>query len=50
MREVFNKGLNEADQKEGYLKKSKNIEDKNEKQLKATEDFGKNNWIKIQNH
>ena len=29
--EVFNKGLNEADQKEGFLKRLKNIEDKNEK-------------------
>ena len=46
---VFNKGLNE-DEKEGLFKRLKNIEDKNEKQLKAIEDHGKNNWIQIQNH
>ena len=31
---VFNKGLDESDQKEGLLKRLKNIEDKNEEQLK----------------
>ena len=34
----FNKGLKEADKKEGLLKRLKNIEDKNEDQLKAIED------------
>ena len=38
---IFNKGLNENDQKEGLLKGLKNIEDKNEKKLKAIEDHGK---------
>ena len=47
---IFNKGLNEDDKKEGLFKRLKNIEDKNEKQLKAIEDHGKNNWIQIQNH
>ena len=37
----FNKGLKEVDKKEGLLKKLKNIEDKNEEQLKAIEDQGK---------
>ena len=31
--EIFNKGLNKDDQKEGLFKRLKNIEDKNEKQL-----------------
>ena len=30
--------------KEGLLKRLKNIEGKNEEQLKAIEDQGKNNW------
>ena len=47
---IFNKGLDKDDQKEGLFKRLKNIEDKNEKQLKAIEDHGKNNWIQIQNH
>ena len=34
----FNKRLKEADKKEGLLKRLKNIEDKNEDQLKAIED------------
>ena len=37
---IFNKGLNE-DKKEGLFKRLKNIKDKNEKQLKAIEDQGK---------
>ena len=32
---IFNKGLGKSDQKEGLLKKLKNIEDKNEELLKA---------------
>ena len=38
---VFNKGLSEEDKKEGLFKRLKNIEGKNEKQLKAIEDQGK---------
>ena len=41
---IFNKGLKEEeDKKEGLLKRLKNIEGKNEEQLKAIEDQGKNN-------
>ena len=35
---ISNKGLKEEDKKEGVLKRPKNIEDKIEKQLKATKD------------
>ena len=35
---IFNKGLSEDDEKEGLLKKVKNIKGKNEEQLKAIED------------
>ena len=38
MGKIFNKGLSEDDKKEGLLKKLKNIEDKNEEELKAIED------------
>ena len=34
----FNRGLKEEDKKEGLLERQKNIEDKNEEQLKAIED------------
>ena len=40
---IFNKGLDKDDKKEGLFKRLKNIEDKNEEQLKATEYHGKNN-------
>ena len=40
---IFNKGLSKEDKKEGLLKKIKSIEGKNEEQLKAIEDQGKNN-------
>ena len=36
--EFFNKGLKEEDEKERLLKRLKNIEDKNEEQLKTIED------------
>ena len=36
----FNKGLKEEDKKEGFFKRLKNIEGKNEEQLKAIEDQG----------
>ena len=38
---IFNKGLSEDDKKEGLFKRLKNIEGKNEEQLKAIEDQGK---------
>ena len=37
---IFNKGLDKNDQKEGLLKRLKNIEDKNEVQLEAIKDQG----------
>ena len=40
---TFNKGLSKDDKKEGLFKGLKNIEGKNEEQLKAIEDQGKNN-------
>ena len=41
MGKIFNKGLNEDDKKEKLFKIIKNIENKNEEQLKAIEDKGK---------
>ena len=38
--EFSNKWLNEKDQEEGFLKRLKNIEGKNEEQLKAIKDQG----------
>ena len=38
MGKFFNRGLKEEDKKEGLLERQKNIEDKNEEQLKAIED------------
>ena len=47
---IFNKGLmSEEDKKEGLLKKIKNIEGKNEEQLKAIEDQGKKQLEEIKN-
>ena len=41
---IFNKGLDkDRDKKEGLLKRLKNIESKNEEQLKAIEDQGNKN-------
>ena len=40
---IFTKGLNKDDQKDGLFKRLKNIEGKNEEQLKVIEDQGKNN-------
>ena len=34
---VLNKGLDESEKKEGFLKRLKNIEDKSREQLKMTE-------------
>ena len=38
--QVFNKGLNTSERKEGLLKRLKNIESKNEQQLEAIRDQG----------
>ena len=43
---VFNKGLSEEDKKEGLFKSLKNIEDKNEEQLKLLSNTNKNSSIK----
>ena len=46
MGEIFNKGLSEDDQKEGFFKRLKNIEDKNEEQLKLLKLFKANKiWV-----
>ena len=45
----FNKGLKEEDKKEGFFKRLKNIEGKNEEQLKAIEDQGKKQLEEIKN-
>ena len=42
---IFNKGLDKNDKKEELFKRLKNIEGKNEEQLKAIEDQGKNNYM-----
>ena len=39
---VFNKGLKKEEKKEGLLTRLKNIEDKNEEQLKAVKNKAKN--------
>ena len=39
--EIFNKGLDKDDQKEGLFKRLKNIEDKNEEQLKLLSNTNK---------
>ena len=41
MGKFFNKGLKEEDKKEGLLKRLKNIEDKNEQQLKKNKKLKK---------
>ena len=43
----FNKGLKEEEKEEGPLKILKNIEGKNEHQLKPIEDQGKSNSIQL---
>ena len=47
--EFPNKGLKEEDEKEGPLKRLKNIENKNEESLKAIEDQGKKQVDAIKN-
>ena len=46
---VFNKGLSEEDKKQGFFKRLKNSEDKNEEKLKAIEDQGKEQLEEIKN-
>ena len=46
---VLNNGLSEEDRKEGLFKRIKNIEGKNEEQLKAIEDQGKKQLEEIKN-
>ena len=46
---IFNKGLSEDDKKEGLFKRIKNIEGKNEEQLKAIEDQGKKQLEQLKN-
>ena len=46
---VFNKGLKKEDKKEGLLKRLRNIEGKNEEQLKAIKDQGKKQLDAIKN-
>ena len=46
---IFNKGLSEDDKKEGILKRRKNIEGKNEEQLKVIGDQGKKQLEEIKN-
>ena len=46
---VFTKGLDKDDKKEGLFKRLKNIETKNEEQLKAIEDQGKKQLGEIKN-
>ena len=41
---IFSKGLNESDEKEGLLKRLKNIESKHEEQLKAIKDQGEKQY------
>ena len=46
---IFNKGLSEEDKKAGLFKRIKNIENKNEEQLKAIEDQGKKQLEQLKN-
>ena len=50
MGNIFNRGLNEDDKKEGLFKKLRNIEDKSEEQLKLLRNTNKtNSYIKNEN-
>ena len=46
---VFNKGLDKEDKKEGLLKRLKNLESKNEEQLREIKDQGKRQLLEIKN-
>ena len=46
---VFNKGLDKEDKKEGLLKRLKNLESKNEEQLREIKDQGKRQLHEIKN-
>ena len=50
MGKVFNKGLDEKDKKEGLLKRLRNIETKNEEQLKANSFLKKKNLALYYHH
>ena len=43
----FNKRLDGKETKEGLLKKLKDVEGKNKKQLEAVKDQGKNYWMQL---
>ena len=47
---VFNRGLDESDNKEGLLKKLKNIKGKNEQQLEAIKDQGERQLEAMSSH
>ena len=49
MDKIFTKGLKEEEKKEGLLKRLRNIEDKNEEQLKAIGDQGNKELDAIKN-
>ena len=49
MGNIFNKGFDKDDKKEGLLKRIKNIERKNEEKLQAIEDQGKKQLDAIKN-
>ena len=49
MGKIFDKRLSEEDKKEGLFKRIKNIEGKNEEQLKAIEDQRKKQLEEIKN-
>ena len=46
---IFNKRLSEEDKKEGLFKRLKNIEGKNEEELKAIEDQGEKQLQELKN-
>ena len=48
--QVFNKGLNLNEKQEGLLKRPKNIEDKNDNQLRAIEGLKDNQLDLVKNH
>ena len=50
MGKIFNKGLDKEEKKEGLLKRLRNIEGKNEEQLRAIEDQGKKQLKEIKNN
>ena len=49
MANIFTKGLDKDDKKEGLFKRLKNIEDNNEKQLEAIRDQGEKQLDELKN-